>query len=179
MTLTKPSAPLELSPLDRSAASGREENTPVGVDPDALRHNLARETPELYRTLHNLEARVKRLGLDQRVRQLVKIRASQINGCAYCIDMHTEEARRVGESEQRMHGLAAWREAPYYSVQERAALALTEAMTLLSEDGVPDEVYAEAEARFSAEDLVALIWQVITINSWNRLAVTSKLVPGT
>ena len=117
--------------------------------------------------------------LDPTIRELVKLRASQINGCGYCIDMHWKDARRAGETEQRLYGLTAWREAPYYSDRERAALALTEAVTLIA-GGVPDDVYADAERHFETAELAALIWRIVAINAWNRLAIpTGDPVPGT
>ena len=111
--------------------------------------------------------------------ELVRMRASQINGCAYCLDMHSKDARALGESEQRLYALNAWRETPFYSPRERAALLWTEELTLISQGHVPDAVYEEARQHFSEQELVALTWAVITINSWNRLAVSFRPVPGT
>jgi AhpD family alkylhydroperoxidase len=113
---------------------------------------------------------------DPQLRELVKIRASQLNGCAYCIDMHTYEARRAGESDRRMHAVAAWRESPLFSARERVALALTDAITLLADAGVPDEIYDQAEAEFGPGELAQLIMAIAAINSWNRIAVTSGIV---
>jgi AhpD family alkylhydroperoxidase len=147
--------------------------------PDAERLNPATETWELYKTVLKLDKQIGAAKLDPLIRELVKIRASQINGCAYCIELHTREAREVGETDQRMHGLSAWREAPYYTDDERAALELCEEMTRLGSDGVSDAVYDEALARLGAEELGTLIWQVVAINVWNRIAITSQMVPGT
>jgi AhpD family alkylhydroperoxidase len=108
---------------------------------------------------------------------LVEIRASQINGCAFCIAMHTGEARKLGESDERMHLLNAWREAPIYNARERAALAWTEAVTLISQDHVPDDVYAEAKRQFSDKELVDLTAAVVTINGWNRAAIAFRATP--
>ena len=116
--------------------------------------------------------------LDKRLFELVKIRASQINGCAYCIDMHTKDARAAGESEQRLYLLSAWRESPQYSDRERAALQWTESVTLLSETHVPDEDYEQARAHFSEEELVNLSMAIIAINGWNRLCVGFRRLPG-
>jgi AhpD family alkylhydroperoxidase len=105
------------------------------------------------------------------LRELVKVRASIVNGCAYCIDMHSKRARKAGESEQRIYALAAWRDAPFFSERERAALALTDAMTLVAVAGVPVEIYEEASRHFDSEELTHLIWQIATINLWNRVTL--------
>jgi AhpD family alkylhydroperoxidase len=110
--------------------------------------------------------------------ELVKMRASQINGCAYCIDMHSKDARAEGESEHRLYALSAWRETPFFTDRERAALAWTEAVTLVADGHVPDEVYDEVRPQFSDEELVNLTMAVVTINGWNRLAVAFRAVPG-
>jgi AhpD family alkylhydroperoxidase len=117
-------------------------------------------------------------GLEHSLLELVKIRASQINGCAFCIDMHTIDARAAGESEQRIYLLDAWRESPFYSDRERAALAWTEAVTLISETHVPDDVYDEARRYFSDEELVKLTWAVVVINGWNRVCIAFRSEPG-
>jgi AhpD family alkylhydroperoxidase len=128
----------------------------------------------LLKLSHTVEAS----GLERSLLELVKIRASQINGCAYCIDMHTKDARALGETEQRIYALNAWREAPFYTPRERAALAWTEAVTRVSDTHVPDDVHAEVRAQFSEEEWVALTFEVIVINSWNRLAISSRAVAG-
>jgi AhpD family alkylhydroperoxidase len=110
--------------------------------------------------------------------ELVRMRASQINGCAYCLDMHSKDARAAGETEQRLYALNAWRETPFFTDRERAALAWTESVTLISHDHVPDSVYEEARQRFTEEELVSLTLAVITINAWNRLAISFRAVPG-
>lgn len=117
--------------------------------------------------------------LEDSLIELVKLRASQINGCAFCIDMHTKDARSHGESEQRLYGISAWHEAPFYTERERAALAWTEAVTLISHDHVPDELYDEVRQHFTEKELVDLTLAVIAINSWNRLAISFRTVPGT
>jgi AhpD family alkylhydroperoxidase len=117
-------------------------------------------------------------GLEPSLIELVKIRASQINGCAYCIDMHTQDARVAGETERRIYALNAWRETPFFNDRERAALAWTEAVTLIPH-GVSDAVYEEARKQFSEKELVDLTWAIVTINGWNRLAISFRAVPGT
>ncbi|MBN3929569.1 carboxymuconolactone decarboxylase family protein [Streptomyces verrucosisporus] len=117
-------------------------------------------------------------GVEAAIRYLVQIRASQINGCAFCIDMHTIDARKAGETEQRIYALNAWRESPFFSERERAALELTEAVTLVHDGQVPDDVYERSLKVFGEEQLAHLIWTIVTINSYNRLAIAQRLVPG-
>jgi AhpD family alkylhydroperoxidase len=120
-----------------------------------------------------------RADLDPRLRELLRIHASQINGCAYCIDMHTKDARAIGETEQRLYALPAWRETPFFTDRERAALAFTESVTLLAEDHVPTEAYDEVAACFSPGEVAALVSLIVTINAWNRIAVSTRTwVPG-
>ena len=120
-----------------------------------------------------------RVDFDHRLRELVRIRASQINGCAYCIDMHTKDARAIDETEQRIYALPAWRETPYFSDRERAALAFTEAVTLLAQDHVPLAAYEAVAAHFSADEIGALISLIVTINAWNTIGVSTRAwVPG-
>src|SRR5262245_42163380 len=116
--------------------------------------------------------------LDRKLFHLIEIRASQINGCAYCIDMHTKEARHAGETEQRIYALNAWRETPFFNDRERAALEWTEALTLVSENHVPDEIYEKVAAHFSEAELVALTFGVVVINAWNRLSISLRPVVG-
>jgi AhpD family alkylhydroperoxidase len=116
---------------------------------------------------------------DHRLRELVRIRASQINGCAYCIDMHTKDARAINEAEQRIYALSAWRETPYFTAQERAALAFTEAVTLLAGDHVPAEAYDAVAAHFTPDEVGALLSLIVTINAWNAIGVSTRAwVPG-
>lgn len=140
-------------------------------------HELA---PEAIRALRGLQGYVDReTGLEPRLLELVKMRASQLNGCAYCLDMHSQDARALGETEQRLYTLSAWRETPFFSPRERAALAWAEAVTLLSESrGVADAIYAEALQHFPGKQLVDLTMAIIAINSWNRLAVPFQSEPG-
>jgi AhpD family alkylhydroperoxidase len=142
------------------------------------RLDYARASPAGYRAYLALNRFVQECGLEHSLLELVKIRASQLNGCAFCLDMHTIDARAAGETEQRIHLLPAWREAPFYSLRERAALGWTEALTLVSETRVPDDVYEEARRHFSEEELVNLTWAVVTINGWNRVAIAFRAQPG-
>lgn len=134
--------------------------------------------PAGQRAMMGLESVVHASPLEPALLELVKIRASQINGCAFCLDMHTKDARSAGEREDRIHLLAAWRETPLYSPRERAALAGTEALTLLPETGAPDDAYQQADAQFSEEELAALTLAIVAINGWNRLGVGFRKAPG-
>jgi len=134
--------------------------------------------PEAFQTMLKLEGYVRQSGLDPSLYELIKIRASQINGCAFCLDMHTRDARVRGESEQRIYLLSAWREAPFYTDKERAALELTEAVTRISEQGVPQEVYERVRAHFDEKEYVTLIMAINTINAWNRLSISTGMFPG-
>jgi AhpD family alkylhydroperoxidase len=118
-------------------------------------------------------------GLDARLRELILMRASQINGCAFCLDMHSKDARHGGESEDRLYLLSAWREAPHYDPTERAALALAEAVTQVSVDQVPDDVWAEAASALTPEQIAAVIAVTVAINGWNRIAISTRMAPGT
>ena len=139
----------------------------------------AKVAPGVYKTMLALESYLSDCGLEPALLDLVRLRASQINGCAFCIDMHWKDLRAAGESEQRLYELNAWRETPFYTDRERAALAWTEAVTLITEGHVPDEVYAQARAQFSEAELANLTLAVVAINGWNRLAISFRTVPGT
>ena len=134
-------------------------------------------SPAAYKAMAGLQAYVDQSGLERPLIELIKIRASQINGCAFCINMHTQDARKRGETEQRLYLLNAWREAPAYTDRERAALAWTEAVTLISETHAPDDVYNEVRAHFSEAETVNLTMLIATINAWNRLAISFRAVP--
>src|SRR5690606_13677861 len=134
--------------------------------------------PGVWKAMRAMQDYVDSTGLEPLLLELVKIRASQINGCAYCIDMHTKDARMLGETEQRLYALSAWRETPVYSERERAALQGTEALALLPHNDVPDELYEEIRQHFSEKDLADLTLAIITINGWDRLAISCRLVPG-
>ena len=136
-------------------------------------------SPAAYHAMLNLEMFVKKSSkLEPSLIELVKMRASLINGCAFCIDMHSKDARAAGESEQRLYALNAWRETPFFNDRERAALAWAEAVTLVHDGHVPDAVYEEARLQFSEEELVNLTMVLVTINGWNRLAIAFRAVPG-
>jgi AhpD family alkylhydroperoxidase len=141
------------------------------------RVELARD-PKFFQRLLAVEAAVHASGLESKLLHLVKMRASQINGCAYCIDMHTKDARAEGETEQRLYMLDAWREAPFYSDRERAAFEWTESVTLVAKTRVPDEVYEAVRAHFSEAEIKTLTLAVVMINTWNRLNVAFRSVPG-
>jgi AhpD family alkylhydroperoxidase len=135
--------------------------------------------PEAYQAMLALEMFVRKSSkLAPSLIELVKMRASQINGCAYCIDMHSKDARAAGESEQRLYALNAWRETPFFTAREQAALAWTEAVTLVAEGHVPDAVYEQARQQFSEQELVNLTMAIVTINGWNRLSIAFRTVPG-
>ena len=133
----------------------------------------------LGRAMLHLSHESDRSGLERRILDLVKIRASQMNGCAYCIDMHTKDARAAGETEQRIYALDAWRETPFFSDRERAALDWTEAVTRVGDSHVPDEVYERVSREFDEEELVKLTMEVVVINGWNRLSIAFRTVAGT
>ena len=134
--------------------------------------------PGVVRAMAGIGQYLQGCGLEQSLLNLVWLRATQINGCAFCIDMHWKDLRVMGESEQRLYGLDAWRESPYYSERERAALAWTDAVTLVATTHVPDDVYDEVRQRFHEKELADLTLAVATINAWNRLAIASRAVPG-
>jgi AhpD family alkylhydroperoxidase len=143
------------------------------------RLDYAKASPGSTAAMHAVERYVRECGLERRLLELVKLRASQINGCAYCVDMHTKDARAHGETEQRLYAVVVWRDAPFFTERERAALAWTEAVTLVSQAQVPDNVFEIARQEFSDKELVDLTMAVITINGWNRLAISFRAVAGT
>ncbi|MBM3528865.1 MAG: carboxymuconolactone decarboxylase family protein [Alphaproteobacteria bacterium] len=142
------------------------------------RLDFRKASPSADKAMGGLHAFVRNCGLEHSLLELVKLRASQLNGCAHCIDMHAKELRAGGESEQRIYLLDAWRESPQYTARERAALAWTEAVTLVTDGHVPDEVYAEARAQFGEEELVNLTMALVAINGANRLNIAFRTVPG-
>ena len=149
---------------------------PVRLDFDRL-------APVFSRAMSHLDqAATKELDaaeIDPRLRELIRIRASQLNGCAYCIDMHTKDARAIGETEQRIYGLAAWAETPYFTARERAALAFTEAVTRLTATHVPDQAYSDVAAEFRPPEIAALVSLIVTINAWNAIGVSTRAwLPG-
>ncbi|MEU9736956.1 carboxymuconolactone decarboxylase family protein [Streptomyces sp. NPDC048002] len=153
--------------------------TNTQAEAKAPRTNFAKNAPKAFRALIAFDA-AARDGLDPTLVELVQIRASLLNNCAYCLHMHTNDARKAGETEDRLHMVAVWREARhFFTDREQAALALTEAVTLVSEDGVPDAVYAEAAAHFDEGELARLLALILTINTWNRVALATGKVAGT
>jgi AhpD family alkylhydroperoxidase len=142
------------------------------------RIDFTRVSPQVLKPLFALGAQIEAAGLERSLLELVKMRASQLNGCAYCLDMHSKDARAAGESEQRLYLLDAWRETSLYSERERAALAWTEAVTLVAEGHVPDEVYDEVSSVFAEQELVALTLAIAAVNTWNRLNIAFRMEAG-
>lgn len=142
------------------------------------RLNYVQASPKGFDAMRALQEHVENSGLEHSLLELVKMRASQINGCAYCLDMHSKDARAAGETEQRLYLLNAWRESPFYTPRERAALAWTEALTQIAARDVPDALYDEARSQFSDSELVDLSFAIIAINGWNRLAIPFRSEPG-
>lgn len=156
-------------------ATKRERSSVSHIQFEPPRMEVAKEAPKPYRAMIELGDAIE---FDPPLRELVNLRASILNGCAYCVDMHTKDARKGGETEQRLYAVAAWPEAPFFDERERAALALTDAITLISADQVPRDVYDEAAARFQPNELAQLIWAITAINSWNRIAISTRMLPG-
>jgi AhpD family alkylhydroperoxidase len=142
------------------------------------RIDLMHVNPGVVKSMLGLERQVRQAGFDHALLDLVRMRASQINGCAVCLDMHSKDARANGETEQRLYGLNAWRETPYYSARERAALEWTEALTLVSQSHTVDDVYERVREQFSEDELVHLSLAIVAINGWNRLNIAAGTVPG-
>ncbi|CAA9310187.1 MAG: 4-carboxymuconolactone decarboxylase domain/alkylhydroperoxidase AhpD family core domain protein [uncultured Gemmatimonadetes bacterium] len=138
------------------------------------RIEYAKVSPGAIHVMRALETHVRKSGLEHSLVELVKLRASQINGCAYCVDMHTKDARASGETEQRLYATSVWREAPFFSERERAALAWTEALTLVNEEGVEDELFESVSEHFSEKELVDLTIAAVAINGWNRIAIAFR-----
>ena len=145
----------------------------------STRLKLARVAPQAHQAMRALQDYVNNTGLEKSLLELVKLRASYINGCAYCIDMHSKDARHAGETEQRLYAVPVWRETPFYTPRERAALAWTEAVTEIYKGGVSDELFALASEHFTERELVDLTMAVVAINGWNRLAITFHAPVGT
>jgi AhpD family alkylhydroperoxidase len=145
----------------------------------SARIDYRRLSPDAMRAMAALERFTLASGLDPALVELVRLRASYLNGCAYCVDVHTKDARAAGETEQRLYAIPVWRETPFFTAKERAALAWTESVTDVGHTGVPDTVYEQAREEFSDSELVALTMVVIAINGWTRLAVSFRTEPGT
>jgi AhpD family alkylhydroperoxidase len=142
------------------------------------RIDYTKAAPGAYKAMAGLEVYLRHCGLEQKLLHLIKTRASQINGCAYCIDMHTKDARALGETEQRLYALNAWRETPFFTERERAALDWTEAVTLIADTHAPDDEYQQVRTQFNEEELVNLTLAIVTINAWNRLSISFRSEPG-
>jgi AhpD family alkylhydroperoxidase len=149
---------------------------PVRLDFEAHAPAFAKAMSELDKVASK---QLDQVDFDHRLRELVRVRASQLNGCAYCIDMHTKDARAIGETEQRLYALAAWRETPYFSTRERAALGFAETVTRLAETHVPEQAYREVASEFNPQEVAALVGLIVAINAWNAIAVATRAwVPG-
>ena len=142
------------------------------------RIKVAQVEPAAYQAMLGLEKYLHQSGLDKKLLSLIKVRASQINKCAFCIDMHTQEARKAGETEQRLYSLNAWQETPFFTPQERTALAFTEAVTLIAENSVEDELYEQLNLYFSPHEIAQMSIAIVTINAWNRISISTKMIPG-
>ena len=168
--------------IPTSATTGTNGASTHDADPTAQPHgpriDFARVSPAALRAQFGLESYVRGSGLDDTIYHLVKLRASFINGCAYCVDMHTKDARAAGETEQRLYAVPVWRETPFFTERERAALLWTEVVTEISRSGIPDDAFAAVRAHFDEEEVVALTMGVIAINGWNRLAVGFRAPVG-
>lgn len=150
----------------------------AGVEAMVPRFNYVKSAPDVFKAMTGVEAAIRSGGLDDGLLHLVKLRASQINGCAYCIDLHWKDARAGGETEMRLYALNAWRESPFYTPRERAALEWTEAMTLLDVGHVSEAAFAQVRAPFNDRELADLSWAIASINAWNRMAIAFRAVPG-
>jgi AhpD family alkylhydroperoxidase len=149
-----------------------------GEDSMKPRMNPFKASPKAYQAMSALESFIESCGIERPLLELVKMRASQINGCAYCLDMHSKDARVLGETEERLYLLNSWREAPFYSERERAALEWTEAVTLIAEGHIPDDVYDRVSQQFSPEELANLTLSIVAINGWNHLSIPFHIAPG-
>ncbi len=143
-----------------------------------MRMNYRKVHPEAFETMLKLEHYMHTSGIEKTMYELIKIRASQINGCAFCLDMHTKELLGMGEAPERVYLLSVWKEAPCYSEKEKAALELTESLTLVASGGLPQQVYDRVREHWSEQEFVVLIMAINTINSWNRIAISTGMYPG-
>jgi AhpD family alkylhydroperoxidase len=143
-----------------------------------MRISYARSAPGVFDAMESLDNYLEESAIERPLRLLVQMRASQINGCAYCLDMHSKDLRAIGETEQRIYSLDAWRECPYYTERERAALEWTEAVTLVAEGHIPDTAYEDVRPLFDERELADLTLAVATINAWNRLSIAARITPG-
>jgi AhpD family alkylhydroperoxidase len=169
-TAATPSATATAAPSATATAASAKVVPPVRLAVDSL-------APHINRAMNALDAASREVSLEGSLLELVRARASQLNGCAYCVDTHTRDAREAGESEQRLYALPVWRETPFFTARERAALELTEAATRLADGHVGDEVFARAAAQFDETELAELIWTITVINAWNRLGAVARPWP--
>jgi len=164
-----------MTSIDTPSIDGADTRS---TEPVPVRLAFDDHAPEFARAVAHLDQvatkQLDRVDFDHRLRELVRIRASQLNGCAYCIDMHTKDARAIGETEQRIYALPAWRETPFFTGRERAALAFTEAMTQMTDDHVPAQAYDEVAAELTEDEVAALVSLIVTINAWNALGVSTR-----
>jgi AhpD family alkylhydroperoxidase len=147
------------------------QQIPVRLDFDTLAAGFSRAMAHLDRAATK---ELDNANIDPKLRELIRVRASQLNGCAYCIDMHTKDARAIGETEQRLYALPAWRETPFFTSRERAALAFTETVTLLADTHVPDQAYADIAKEYSEQEVAALVSLIVMINAWNAVGVSTR-----
>ena len=143
-----------------------------------VRFDLGSVEPKAMQAMMGLENYVRSSGLDRTLIELIKVRASQLNRCAFCIDMHTKDARHAGETEQRLYAPSAWEETPFFTPQERAVLSLTEAVTRIGENGVTKALYAEVRQYFTPQQIARLVMAIVVINAWNRLSISARVLPG-
>ena len=140
------------------------------------RMSIKNSEPRIYQAMSAAEDQIKMFNIDPKLKELIKVRASQINGCGYCINMHTKDARKLGETEQRLYALSAWRETSFFTEEEQAALKLTEEVTQISNHGVSDDVFEKAVSMFGQQIVAQLIFMIITINSWNRIGIATHMI---
>ena len=160
-----------------TGSKSAQSNSQLVTDSNTVRSAVDELAPHINKAMNALEAASRKTRIEASLQELVRARASQLNGCAYCVDMHTTDARKGGETEQRLYALPVWRDTPFFTARERAALALTEAATRLTEAPVLDEVFAAAAEQFDEVELAELIWVIAVINTWNRLGATAHAWP--
>jgi len=176
-TTTTPTTPTTTTDSSETTGTERTSNRPDLVDGPPVRVAVDELSPRTNKAMNALDAASRKTRLEPSLLELVRTRASQLNGCSYCVDMHTQDARRAGETERRLYALPVWRETPFFSARERAALELTEAITRLSEGPVSDQVFGQAAVEFAETELAELIWSIAVINTWNRLGASTHVWP--
>ncbi len=171
---TQTAAPVQTAP---SQTTPTEPTSQLVTTSNTIRSAVDELAPHINKAMNALEAASRKTRVEAPLQELVRARASQLNGCAYCVDMHAADARKGGETEQRLYALPVWRDTPFFTARERAALALTEAATRLTDGPVSDEVFAAAAEQFDEVELAELIWVITVINAWNRLGATARAWP--